>query len=68
MSEKYTRIAIVTGTTSGIGEATVRKFVAAGFGVVGNARNAEKLSVLENEIGSAFCSVAGNAVTPCAYK
>ena len=61
MSDKYARIAIVTGTTSGIGEATVRKFVAAGFGVVGNGRNAEKLAVLENEIGSAFCSVAGNA-------
>jgi NADP-dependent 3-hydroxy acid dehydrogenase YdfG len=61
MSDKYARIAIVTGATSGIGEATARKFVTAGFGVVGNGRNAEKLSVLENEIGSAFCSVAGNA-------
>lgn len=61
MSEKYTRIAVVTGATSGIGEATVRKFVSAGFGVVGNGRNAEKLAVLENEIGSAFCSAAGNA-------
>ena len=61
MSDKYKRIAIVTGTTSGIGEATMRKFVASGFGVVGNGRNAEKLAMLENEIGSAFCSVAGNA-------
>jgi NADP-dependent 3-hydroxy acid dehydrogenase YdfG len=61
MSDNYKRIAIVTGTTSGIGEATMRKFVAAGFGVVGNGRNAEKLAVLENEIGPAFCSVAGNA-------
>ena len=61
MSNKYKRIAIVTGTTSGIGEATMRKFVAAGFGVVGNGRNAEKLALLENEIGPAFCSVAGNA-------
>jgi len=61
MTDKYQRIAIVTGTTSGIGEATMRKFVAAGFGVVGNGRNAEKLSALENEIGPAFCSVAGNA-------
>jgi len=34
MSDNYARIAIVTGTTSGIGEATVRKFVAAGFGVL----------------------------------
>jgi NADP-dependent 3-hydroxy acid dehydrogenase YdfG len=61
MSDKYKRIAIVTGTTSGIGEATMRKFVAAGFGVVGNGRNAEKLAELESEIGPAFCSVAGNA-------
>ncbi len=61
MSEKYRRIAIVTGATSGIGEATVKKFVAAGFGVVGNGRNAAKLTELENEFGSAFCGVAGDA-------
>ena len=60
MSDEYKRIAIVTGTTSGIGEATMRKFIAAGFGVVGNGRNAEKLTVLKNEIGSAFCTVVGN--------
>lgn len=61
MSKGYTRIAAVTGATSGIGEATARKFVAAGFGVVGNGRNATKLTELENEIGSAFCGVAGDA-------
>jgi NADP-dependent 3-hydroxy acid dehydrogenase YdfG len=61
MPDQYKRIAIVTGTTSGIGEATARQFVADGFGVVGNGRNAEKLSSLENEIGPGFCSVAGNA-------
>lgn len=61
MSDKYARIAIVTGATSGIGEATVRKLVSAGFGVVGNGRNAEKLASLEKEIGSAFCGVAGDA-------
>lgn len=61
MPDKYKRIAIVTGATSGIGEATARKFVSAGFGVVGNGRNAEKLGALENEIGRAFCGVAGNA-------
>ena len=61
MSDKYTRIAVVTGATSGIGEATVRKFVAAGFGVVGNGRNATKLAALENEIGSAFYGIAGDA-------
>ena len=61
MSDQYVRIATVTGATSGIGEATVRKFVAAGFGVVGNGRNAVKLAALENEIGPAFCGVAGDA-------
>jgi NADP-dependent 3-hydroxy acid dehydrogenase YdfG len=61
MSDKYVRIATVTGATSGIGEATVRKFVAAGFGVVGNGRNAAKLAALEKEMGSAFCGVVGDA-------
>ncbi len=61
MPDRYKRIAIVTGTTSGIGEATIRKFVAARFGVVGNGRNTEKLALLEKEIGSAFCGVAGDA-------
>lgn len=61
MSAEFARIAIVTGATSGIGEATMRKFIAAGFAVVGNGRNAQKLADLENEIGSAFCGVAGDA-------
>ena len=61
MSDHYTRIAIVTGATSGIGEATVRKFTAAGFGVIGNARNAARLIAMEKEIGPAFHGVAGDA-------
>jgi NADP-dependent 3-hydroxy acid dehydrogenase YdfG len=61
MSQSYARIAIVTGATSGIGEATARMFVASGFGVVGNGRNAGKLTALEKELGSPFCGVAGDA-------
>ncbi len=61
MSDDYTRIAIVTGATSGIGEATVKKFHAAGFGVVGNGRKTEKLALLEKELGSSFYGVAGDA-------
>ncbi len=61
MSDNHTRIAIVTGATSGIGEATARKFVAAGFDVIGNGRNAAKLTALEKELGSAFFGVAGDA-------
>jgi NADP-dependent 3-hydroxy acid dehydrogenase YdfG len=59
----YARIAIVTGATSGIGEATARKFIAAGFGVIGNGRNAAKLGELESELGSAFRGVAGDAAS-----
>jgi NADP-dependent 3-hydroxy acid dehydrogenase YdfG len=60
-SNGYSRIAIVTGASSGIGEATARKFIASGYGVIGNARNAEKLSALEKELGQAFCGMAGDA-------
>ena len=61
MSEKFKRIAIVTGATSGIGEATVRKFIAEGYAVVGNGRNVEKLTALTQELGAAFSGVAGDA-------
>ena len=61
MPEKYLRIAAITGATSGIGEAITRKFIAAGFGVVGNGRNSEKLAALEKELGPAFCGVVGDA-------
>jgi len=40
-SENYPRIAIVTGATSGIGEATARRFISSGYAVVGNGRTAE---------------------------
>jgi NADP-dependent 3-hydroxy acid dehydrogenase YdfG len=61
MTEQYGRIALVTGATSGIGEATARKFVAEGYGVVGNGRNTDKLERLEKELGAAFRGVAGDA-------
>lgn len=61
MSDQYSRIAIVTGATSGIGESVARKFIASGYGVVGNGRNTEKLAELEQELGSAFCATPGDA-------
>ena len=61
MANRYQRIAIVTGATSGIGEATARRFITSGYAVVGNGRNAEKLHALEQEFGAAFCGVAGDA-------
>ncbi len=64
MTKNYKRIAIVTGATSGIGEATAKKFITAGFGVVGNGRTAEKLAVLEKDLGPAFCGITGDAGDP----
>ncbi|MDF7808585.1 SDR family oxidoreductase [Pontiellaceae bacterium B12219] len=64
MNQNRKRIAIVTGATSGIGEATVRTFIADGMQVVGCGRTAEKLTALEKELGAAFCGVAGDASAP----
>ncbi len=64
MSAKYSRIAIVTGATSGIGEATVRRFAAEGFAVVGGGRTAEKLAALEKDLWPLFRGVAGDASKP----
>jgi NADP-dependent 3-hydroxy acid dehydrogenase YdfG len=50
-SNGYSRIAIVNGDSSDIGDATARKFIASGYGVIGNAGNAERLSALEKELG-----------------
>ncbi len=61
MNERQKRIAIITGSTSGIGEATTRKFVGEGINVVGNGRNVDKLEALEKELGDGFCGVAGDA-------
>ncbi len=61
MTENRQRTAIVTGATSGIGEATVRKFIADGMQVVGCGRTAEKLDALEQELGAGFRGVAGDA-------
>lgn len=61
MPDNFTRIAVVTGATSGIGESTARKFIAEGYGVVGNGRNSQKLAELEQELGAAFYGIVGDA-------
>lgn len=55
------RIAVVTGASAGIGEATARALAAAGAGVVLNARRAERLAAIASEIGPAAASCPGDA-------
>jgi len=50
MSEA-SRVALVTGASSGIGEATVRALAAAGFEVVAAARRVERCEELAREVG-----------------
>jgi NADP-dependent 3-hydroxy acid dehydrogenase YdfG len=64
MGVKPSRIAIITGATSGIGEATARRFAAEGIAVVGNGRTAAKLVELEKDLWPLFRSVVGDASKP----
>jgi serine 3-dehydrogenase len=45
---------LVTGATSGFGEAAARKFVAGGWRAIGTGRRAERLRRLQDELGDAF--------------
>lgn len=45
------QIAMITGATSGIGEACARCFLAAGYRVIATGRNSEKLGRLKAEFG-----------------
>ncbi|OBX19863.1 NADP-dependent 3-hydroxy acid dehydrogenase [Erythrobacter sp. QSSC1-22B] len=46
------RIALVTGATAGIGEATVRALVAGGWRCIATGRRAERLQALVDELGA----------------
>jgi NADP-dependent 3-hydroxy acid dehydrogenase YdfG len=46
------RVAVVTGASSGIGEATARVLARSGFTVVAGARRLDRLQALESEIGA----------------
>src|ERR1700751_5437132 len=47
----HQRVAVVTGASSGIGEATAKTLAAQGFYVVAVARRADRINALANEIG-----------------
>jgi len=48
------KIALITGATSGIGNATLRKFVSENFFVIGVGRNQERLNELKRELGDSI--------------
>lgn len=45
------KVAVITGSTSGIGEATARRFAAEGAAVIVSGRNADKGTALAKELG-----------------
>ena len=49
---------LITGATSGIGEAAARKFADDGWRVIGTGRRADRLATLASELGEAFHPVA----------
>jgi NAD(P)-dependent dehydrogenase (short-subunit alcohol dehydrogenase family) len=58
------RTALVTGGTSGIGAAVVRRFVAEGAHVVVTGRRQEQLDALAAELGDAVTPVRADAADP----
>jgi len=49
---------LITGATSGFGQATARRFAKEGWKVIGTGRRAERLEALAQELGSAFHGAA----------
>jgi NADP-dependent 3-hydroxy acid dehydrogenase YdfG len=50
-ANRQKRVAVVTGASSGIGEATAKTLASQGFHVVAVARRADRIDALANEIG-----------------
>lgn len=54
MTASNQKTAFITGSTSGFGRAAAKRFVAAGWQVVGTGRRIDRLDALHSELGDAF--------------
>ena len=54
MEEKDQKLALITGASSGIGEALSRELVARGWSVIGVARSEDSLKRIQKDLGEAF--------------
>lgn len=54
------KTAFITGATAGIGTASARRFVTAGWQVIGTGRRGERLEVLRKELGERFLPVVSD--------
>jgi NADP-dependent 3-hydroxy acid dehydrogenase YdfG len=54
------RVLMITGASTGIGAATARAAVEAGWSVVVNSRSEDKLAALEDELGDSALAVPGD--------
>ncbi|MEJ8472794.1 SDR family NAD(P)-dependent oxidoreductase [Roseibium algae] len=59
---------LITGTTSGFGQATARLFVKNGWKVIGTGRRAERLKTLKEELGDLFHGLAFDIMDEAATK
>lgn len=58
--QQHGRVAVVTGASSGIGEATARALAADGFRVALLARRVDRITVLAEEVGNGSIAIAAD--------
>ena len=57
------RVAVITGASSGIGEATARALAADGYRVAPLARRADRIQALADQLGDAAIAIQAGAMT-----
>ncbi|KRH78261.1 putative oxidoreductase [Ferrovum sp. JA12] len=57
----YSRVVLITGVSSGIGQATAELLIKEGHRVIGDARSQDKLTALSQSLGKNFIGVSGDA-------